>query len=509
MNRWFHNQNFLQTLNPRHIFIGSLVFYLTLNIFHLSDPPYWDAILGVYTQGVWLKNNGFDIIELSRMPGFIHGGPNLDPLLLVPVIFAFLSTQFSPPVVFCIFHVFNYLCAALAITLFYILIRKKTSPGTALLFCIVPAVNPSFSGQVAAIYIEIPALACISLSFYFLAQEKPVEASVLCVSVTFMKYIALLPAATLFTVAIVRLSRQFYLRKTIGRKEIRDMVILSLPFLIFLVLNRRIFFNEMPESDFLSKLNLFWVRLPYLYPYLAVQIATILALLCSHLLSRTHRTRLLQNEAEFTLFTVMTIFFLLFWWGFLTYYNSLIRYAVIVQLPMVFLLAFLLSGHKKMSVLVACVFIMISIFNQNGQLLRPLPSNKLRSGHLLERSREYLKDLNGNRRICRFLETHYFDYPIVTKYPFSQMLTVPEFGYVKKALPNIIEMGRTSTVTNVTGFDAYRQQKKDFETLCVYSPNVYERLWGRSLRPTENDRIVFQDHSLPGTVSIHMRTWRE
>ena len=35
-------------------FLLAFLALVALNLRHLADPPYWDAVTGVYSQGVWL-----------------------------------------------------------------------------------------------------------------------------------------------------------------------------------------------------------------------------------------------------------------------------------------------------------------------------------------------------------------------------------------------------------------------------------------------------------------------
>ena len=41
---------------------------LLLNADNLFAPPFWDDIIGIHTQAVWLARNGFDMAALLRIP---------------------------------------------------------------------------------------------------------------------------------------------------------------------------------------------------------------------------------------------------------------------------------------------------------------------------------------------------------------------------------------------------------------------------------------------------------
>ena len=46
----------------------------------LTNPPYWDSVLGMFHEGLWLYENQFNYIELARGEvGYQAGGPLHEP----------------------------------------------------------------------------------------------------------------------------------------------------------------------------------------------------------------------------------------------------------------------------------------------------------------------------------------------------------------------------------------------------------------------------------------------
>lgn len=135
--------------------------------------------------------------------------------------------------------------------------------------------------------------------------------------------------------------------------------------------------------------------------------------------------------------------------------------------------------------MIAALFMLtIGMLNLNGRLYSPLRSYFSRSGDRLERSREYLQDLWANQAACKLLETKYFDRPIVAKWPFVQMLTMPEMGYVSKSLPNVYSA--TSIQAKYLNVKTYRKDTKmPDNTLYIFGFNTLESVpvWGPSLLP--------------------------
>jgi len=163
--------------------------------------------------------------------------------------------------------------------------------------------------------------------------------------------------------------------------------------------------------------------------------------------------------------------------------------------------AFLALGLKKQwSVILALAVLAFGALNQYGAWMPPVQT---RSGQILERSREYLIDLAGDREICRLLETEHFTDPIAGKFPFVQMLTLPELGYVSRALPNVFALNIVPSYAPVKGLEV--GATLPHETLFIYAANVFELSWPPSLAPPPNAVEVAVDRRLPEPIVV----WRQ
>jgi hypothetical protein len=167
----------------------------------------------------------------------------------------------------------------------------------------------------------------------------------------------------------------------------------------------------------------------------------------------------------------------------------------------------LLSRKKVMAMVLAMVFLILGILNVNGRFYPCMLPAHLRSGEYLERSREYLEDLWANQAACKLLETQYFDCPVVAKWPFVQMLTVPEMGYVTKALPNVYCACMPIKYAKVNVY--YPDMRMPDNTLYIYSYNTFEtwKAFGPSLFPSKESgcRIIYRNMVGDGWFVIYKK----
>ena len=139
----------------------------------------------------------------------------------------------------------------------------------------------------------------------------------------------------------------------------------------------------------------------------------------------------------------------------------------------------------------AIILLTLGLISINGKYYLPLQSNRLRSGEYLERSREFINDLWENQAACKLLETKYFNRPIVAKWPFIQMLTIPEMGYVTKALPNVYTACRQVNYAKTKKYDP--KVKMPDSTLYIFASNSLEAWtkFGPSLIPPRGNIYEF------------------
>ena len=474
------------------VFFAAFFCLLLANLAILLDPPYWDAIFHM-SQAIWLKNNHFNYAELYHLPGYSGGGPNTNIFYLLAPLYALLLKYLTPETTFFILHIFNVSCAAITFTLFFSILRTFMPAAYAVVWCAAAVVDPIFSGQTAAIYIEMPQAAAYGAVIYSLYTKRYVHTCMWCVVAYLIKDAALIMGIALFVWFVLKtaLSGFFSVETPNTRWDLKAWPVL-LAFPIFLVL---IYFR--PYSGYILSSNPSRVFPMFLslFPNHAIMVILLFCFIVFLLLKKRWVSLLRRDETQFHILLLMVILVSGFWTSFFLFYLPLCRYSTNIIFPMVTLFGILVFQHfRRLSLLAGILLIAFGCFNQYGTLL-PVPSiARSRSGETLERSREYLFDLEANRRICRELEERFSDKKIVVKFPFAHILTIPELGYVKKPLPNIYSLGMHPMVSSSKAFSP--ELLNDADVLFLYSPNVFEYSTRPSLWPDPGDLILYQDNSL-------------
>lgn len=502
MNRNY--RTFIEYPPASWVFAFSFVALTLVNIRHLMDPPYWDGIF-VYSQAIWLKNHHFNLLELARQPGYFDGGPSINPMYAIALLAGVLYKFFSTAVVFLIMHLLNIAWAAFAVTVFYALLRETLKPSLALLWCAAAGSQPIWSGQSAAIYLEIPLAACVGAIILLVYQKKYAAAAIVCVLTYFIKQSVLLFGMAIWAyVTAVVLVENVLFRKSVRERTPRSVFLLLLPLPLYLVLEKVRASNMSTQLYFqliATNLQYLWEGCPDLVVLSMFALALFLLLLFKKRKSIFSNSSLKRNVY---LTALMLIFIFGYWCSFILYLNPLYRYATFAVFPLFATISLLLfelapkvSGHF-------CLFLLLfNLYNQYGVVLPPPHEREARSGEKLERSREYLLDLQGTRKFCSDLEERFGDKNIVAKYPFIQMLTLPELGYVDRALPHLFAVNRHPLYT--PSKFANLGLLGNSETAFLYAPNVFESSLIPSLKPDPKDCTILSNTIRNGTLILYER----
>ena len=484
------------------VFFAAFLLLLMANVSVLQDPPYWDALTGIFSQAVWLKDHNFDYMSLWQQPKWTDGGPRVNILYLLAPAYGLLLKLFDPAWAFGIIHGFNIFCGALTFTLFYAILCDFIPHRHALLWCLAAALDPIWNGQVASLYIEMPQAACYGAVILALHRHGYIRAAIACVLAFLIKSSALLLALAMVV---------WYGVQYIGRHWPASLprpapghwraVFTVLPFPVVYLLSTA-FTSDRYQLQWHVSRSLFIIKTQI--PFQTLTLMGIALALIAVLLKRKWRRQVFGDRAAFDMVTFLTILVGGFWVAFHLYPLSLCRYVTSIVFPMTALLGLLVSRlGSRVPVLLAGMLIITGAANLYGLLLPPLPGPKARSGEYLERSREYLIDLAANRRICRFLEDHHFTRPIVVKYPFAHMLTDPDLGYVRQPLPNIHVAGRRPIFTAARAYEPAISSRAS--TLYLYAPNVFEYFTRPSLMPDPNAEIIYVDTALGASIVVYRR----
>ena len=489
-------------VNPLLLWVVLFFLLMTVNIVHLWDPPYWDGITGVYSQGIWLKNNQFDFFKLFEQNAYADAGPKVNLYLAMAPLFGVLSLVLPPVGVFFCLHLLTVVCASVTAAIFFVILRNSLSLWPALLWVLAALFNPIWNAQTAGMYLEIPAAALASLSLLFFWKKRFLYAGTLCFLGFFMKDSVLLLALTYFVFALADMVFSRFLPGRGVKMSRVHLCACMAPAPVMVLLNQvnpQYFKINWGISHVVSMTQYMVFMTRNIFPDLIMQLLLVAAA-CGLLLSvvKGQRQPLAFAEHKHFLFALVLLIGG-FWLSFVLYYNPLPRYTTFIVFPTAAALALLLSQRKTLSTFCALVFLVFGIANHNGALLPTVD----RSGIFLERSREYLKDIDGNRKICKRLENNHFSDPVVAKYPFVQMLTLPELGYVHYPLPNVYAAGPLPQVTTARRYTSTSVMPAN--TVYVYAPNLFEKIFRPSLLPGDDAFFLMAERSHPSPILLYRK----
>ena len=471
-------------------FVVVFAVLLALNWSVLSLPPYWDAVIGLFNQASWLEQHDFSLYALLQQPGYQDGGPNVRPMNLLATTLALLYGCLPPKAVFVVCHVATIAAAALAISLLFAMLKRHVSTKEAALWCAAGAFNPIFAGQTASIYLEIPLALTTVLVLFFTAREKYFWAMATGVLGCGVKSVFALVGATLLVWVVYRVLCSVAIRKERFNKRV--LLLLAVPLI-------SISASVLQNAASGIQLGVSTLRIPsfailelHATQFFPDQIALLAGSLVLAILYLVRRREWSWRWFDLTFLLAVGVWG--FWAFYALYFHPLPRYSTMSILPLMGLVGLLASkvvGRRPASVLAVMVIIWGCV-NQQGRLLpAPLPQ-RARSGDFLERSCEYLVDQRAALDMCRLIETQFRDTVVVAKYPFVQMLTMPELGYVKEALPHVRALGRVPTYAPC---EAFTPDDLTETVTCVYAPTAFEDSWPPSMKPPPFAEVIYRDPS--------------
>lgn len=431
--------------------LGLLVFVVLAftRSYLIADPPYWDALMGAFPQGVWLAEHGFDVARLlTQEPVFVDGGPNVYPFSLYPLaIGALYALGLAPSVVFVVLHLASFAFAAASVGALYSVARARLPAPTGLLLALAFATAPLFQATACQMSLDMPLVACTALAFAAIDRRAFGRAFGWTALALLVKYTAVIPiGANLVLCALVAWRPRWCglaaeacdaAEHARARRWALAFLALLLVFVVEVLLVAR-FAKEPAFVDALGGWKHLFLRRLWTIPEYGLGVLLFLAgvpLLVKRMLAG--RARWIQVQCG-----VFLVVFLLFYGQ---YTNTLPRY-FLQSYPFLFLwLALLLHGtedHSRVRTGVIAVAVAFHLVNQGGGLYPSRPSGWQVSGiagdiagndgYVLERSMEYRDDLRLNQDVARALEVLPRERTVVVaNWPLLQLLAVPELGYVE------------------------------------------------------------------------------
>ena len=442
--------------SPKRATVVFLFLLTALSLFRLESfrfRPYWDSILGCFAEATFLLKHNFDYSLLIHQQPYLLGGPKVYVLRLYPTYLALLmkllpsSNLFFPAV-----HLLGFIAAGIALTVFFRLLHTCMDRQYAALGVVLLMMDPLFLAQAEAINMETWIVLAGLLGLSALVRRRMLLTAAFSLLAILVKGSGVVFSAALLGTYIV-ISRD-------GRpRYLRSIGLLSIPLLLFIAYVLYVpalglqgdfemgwFSGLLPMIDILRR----YLPLTYalsvvlgvfgIYAFFHAGMIAVRDRRSSRLGALFHRVRgVLQSTHPVLMFSL--IFLVSFHLFHMQFGNILPRY-FLIQAP--FLLVALLYVvrfefvHRGFRLAFLLLCLAWTLVNVKGDLLeKDLSSN----GHYLESTLAYVDDLRFQTGLAKLLESHYGDRWIMTSWPMTQMLSLPQLGYVEKPM-KVISAGR-------------------------------------------------------------------
>ena len=435
------NRRTLSSQSCVFIFLFCFVFLIFFRSKALFYPPYWDAIVAIFTEAIWLSENKFNFLKLAtEMSGYVAGGPRVYFFSIYPSFQAALMLLIKNQNFFLILnHLIAISLSSSIVVLLYKISRMVLDSKTSLLVCVLVFFNPLFLSQSYAINMEIPVLFFGLVSVYFFLKEKHVKAGVFLLLCFYIK-----PTAVLLSVALVVV---FILTEFMWRRKKGILLLYCLPCILYIVqtiISNRFFLNPGDDTNlsfniiacpFLRIMGVHFKRVPDIYSVLIAAVVLGFCIFIFKFLTSRERFVNVIKENKLSFLSLVfcgilgTIPFIL--------RNFLPRY-FLIGLPFMFFLLVWCIKLVKQQLLYFLVFAFLCFYSLNmygkiyGRVFEYFNMSAANNGHLLERTLEYENDMDANLALIKKIEEKYGDKIVVASWPISHMLASSKFCYVKE-----------------------------------------------------------------------------
>ena len=420
---------------------------MLLNADSWFAPPFWDDIIGLHTQALWLAKNQFDLAGLASAPK-TPGSPLYNLFNPMAYIYAAFYRFTTPEMTRFLAHAVN-VGAIAGCGVLLLRMAGKRPAGLKLLFLAGALTSPLTVAACAGMGQESLLAFLIFLALFFKWNHCAKWAW----GVSVVSWIFKVTGAILTLAFLSEKVWQCLKKKKIDLKK-------SFLFLIVCAAGTGYYlwhfsehtehFKWKPDAVFSLVCNAYWSLLP-------------LFAVAAFLLGRRLLTGRVFPAASFVI---------LFWAAnFFSSMAALPRYGTVIVFPVFFLLCRALQRFPlKVNYIAAGAVVVLHLANIYGTFLPDPRRSELHDGSFMERSREFTIMRSLDADFCRLLEKEKGESPVVCTWPMLQMLTVPEFGYVSKPLSNVYAGEYTHPLGN---FKKMNRELLKQNPLFIFTPDCY------------------------------------
>ncbi len=487
------------------IYLTLFAALLAVNAGILANPPFWDDIMGLHYQALRLSRNGMSYADLAATGNFWQGGALVYRWNILPFLYALGYLAFPPETVRIIGHLFNIAClAGTAALCCRILLSFRAGTLAAWLWSLALLAEPLTAAQSASLGQEPPLCFAGALLVWAVARKRYWAALAAVVLIGAIKLVAVIPAAALLCF--------FLYRAFVSPTERRRFFTLAGCALGLFVLGAVMLSLDSDGAEaggadggFLHIL-FYKVKEHFVlyFPLPAVLLTALAALTVSHLVKRLGRRAWPGEVDRFKLFLLLLLGG--FWASYFLYSVPLPRYAAFAVAPLYLALA--LSLPRRLTATAGGLLLAAGLVLCDGSLYRKLPPPRRYSGEYLERSREFLKQLEFDRRACAEAVAGAAGLPLVTTWPYTHMLADPAYGYVDRTYPELYCAGILPVAYPKVAKYPEKRLAKTKDAIYIFVCNSFEffRDFGVPLAPRRGDRVVFAGKDLEAPFVVYRRS---
>lgn len=497
----------------------------------IDSPPYYDFATGLFLEANFLAETGFAYSKLFHgQYRWMEGGAAVYITSVMPTFVAVLMRCLpSARAVLIAFHLFTFAAATTLALLMYAALRPRTGAWGAAVTSLCLLTVPLLSTQIDMCGMDLP-MAVMAVAAVLLIANGHYEWSAVAGAGAFLIKTpgrAVIAATVIYLAALVVLGRG--LAPPAERRRLWRG--LGWHLLVFAAEIAVIdWTNSLPHSEIETwsqsrryfRGENYWDWLPYWFPdQLAVFAVCLISLIVTAgWVSRSRyrevavsgldglrRTLYQLLVAEPLIVVGWTIIF-----GMLTalwFVYCLPRYFMLI-LPFLYLtlglLLFSLPRLRGWGLAVVSALVLFNWANIEGDYFPAIdraPRDALRTGAMLERSREYLRDHRSNVAGMAALARKFPDAQIIASSPYVHFLSLPRLGYVDRPLRGY-SLSRYHGGGFQSGLELPKQSPRDvvfvrvrnsFTTGEVPAPERGDEvIWNDQLENPSSPLVIFRRH---------------
>ncbi|MGD9644682.1 MAG: tetratricopeptide repeat protein [Pirellulales bacterium] len=512
--------------NAALLFVGLWLALVVWRWEIVATPPYWDSAMGLFVEANFLAETGFDYRQLvNEERRFIEGGTGIYLVSVMPTLLAALMWLVSSTqAVLVIGHLANLAMAAALVLLVYATLAPRAGRIGAGLAAAALLTTPLFAAQVDMIGMDLPMTLVAFMAGELFIRERYLPAAALALVAYFIKLSGLLwlvaafgCLALLLLAALVRGERAVFVRRVMGCGLL--LIVASIEMFVMDWVNslhttidqEKFVYNVEAGLASLAEVR-YWcpdllalAGIAFVGGCLAAAVrwraaapaqanprqqataasseqSTPWPQQFAGMLSRTLDTLVADRQTLFGwLILLATV-------AALAQIYTIPRYLL---LPLVFLwvnlglVLFAKASWRLLGYVAVGLVIGFNLLNADGRYFPPIAGIDefdQRTGALLERSREYLKDHRANLATVDYLVDNTGSRPIIAPNPFVHFLSLPRLGYVERPLSGYAaNTFHTSTFLPVAQF---RDDTAAGDPLFIWAANRFAPIVNcRLLRP--------------------------